>query len=564
MPKLGSLFDGSGGFPLAGILNGIKPVWASEIEPYPMRVTAARLPCMKQLGDVTKINGAEIEPVDIVTFGSPCQDLSTAGKREGIHKGQRSSLFFEAIRIIREMRIATNGRYPAFAVWENVPGAFSSNRGEDFRCVLEELAKTVEGGLSVPRPPRGTWKPAGLLVGNGFSIAWRVLDAQYWGVPQRRRRIYLVADFAGGRAGEILFERESLRGDSAEGKEARKETSEDARGSLVRSDSVECVKPSDDVVSIQGSMIDRTERSGPQGSGVKHNISFTLNTRDRHAIAFIKENEIVSIHDKATRSKGGGNTRHDDGAANGLGVRTDGIMYTIDTECRHAIAFAREQEDEQMLIYPKLFHTITATNARCVESAQQPNCVAIPTCYTQKKFGEFVDGIGTLTAENADDASRTGASIICIAHGQANAEIMDDLSPTLNCNHEQPIIVGEHDKEKCAVTYDTTQITSPSNRSNPHPGDPCYTLSAESHPPLCMIIDQARNGRKYIVRRLTPLECCRLQGFPDWWTDGVEGSDSAQYKMWGNGIALPCAVYVLERIAKAIRRSKNYEALCNG
>ena len=207
---LGSLFDGIGGFPLAGVMCGIDPVWASEIEPFPLKVTAARFPGMKQLGSVTEINGAEAEPVDIITFGSPCQDLSVAGKQLGIHDGQRSNLFFEAIRIIKEMRKADEARgrtgksiRPRFAVWENVPGAFSSNKGEDFRAVLEAFAGVMEYGLSIPRPKK--WNHAGCVVGTGWSLAWRVYDAQYWGVPQRRKRIYLVADFASERAGEILF-----------------------------------------------------------------------------------------------------------------------------------------------------------------------------------------------------------------------------------------------------------------------------------------------------------------------------------------------------------------------
>ena len=144
---LGSLFDGSGGFPLAGALAGIEPVWAAEVEPYPIAVTRSRFPMMQHLGSVTEVHGDKVQPVDVITFGSPCQDLSVAGKRAGIHDGQRSNLFFEAIRIIKEMREATNGRYPAFAVWENVPGAFSSNKGEDFRCVLENFAKINEGGV---------------------------------------------------------------------------------------------------------------------------------------------------------------------------------------------------------------------------------------------------------------------------------------------------------------------------------------------------------------------------------------------------------------------------------
>ncbi len=215
--KLGSLFDGIGGFPLAGVWDGLIPVWASEIEPFPIKVTEKHFPGMKHLGDITKINGAEIEPVDVITFGSPCQDLSLAGKRAGI-EGKRSGLFFEAIRVVREMRESTDGKYPRFAVWENVPGAFSSNDGQDFRSVLEELTES-----EIPMPKSGKWANAGMVRGNGRSAAWRCLDAQYFGVPQRRRRIFLVCDFAGQSAGEILFECEGVSGHPEESREAREE-----------------------------------------------------------------------------------------------------------------------------------------------------------------------------------------------------------------------------------------------------------------------------------------------------------------------------------------------------
>ena len=202
-----SLFDGSGSFCLGAKLCGIDPITASEIEPFPIRVTTKRLPFVKHLGDINIINGAEIEPVDIITFGSPCQDLSVAGKRDGLD-GERSSLFYEAVRIVKEMRCATDGKYPRYIVWENVPGAFSSNKGEDFRCVLESICHIKDETISVPKSDK--WRQAGNIVGDNFSIAWRVLDAQYWGVPQRRKRIFLVADFAGGGAGEVLFKSESL------------------------------------------------------------------------------------------------------------------------------------------------------------------------------------------------------------------------------------------------------------------------------------------------------------------------------------------------------------------
>lgn len=171
---------------------------------------------MKHLGDITKIHGDKIESVDCITFGSPCQDLSIAGRRAGL-AGERSGLFMEAVRIIKEMRSSTNGLYPTFAVWENVQGAFSSNGGEDFRAVLEELARVEQPDASIPRPPKGgRWNKAGAIAGNGWSLAWRQLDAQYWGVPQRRKRIALVVDFGGQRAEEILFERTSLSGNPDE------------------------------------------------------------------------------------------------------------------------------------------------------------------------------------------------------------------------------------------------------------------------------------------------------------------------------------------------------------
>ena len=209
---LGSLFDGSGGFPLGGVLCGIEPVFASEIEPFPIWVSTKRVPNMIHFGDVTKLNGAVLPPVDIITFGSPCQDMSIAGKRAGLD-GSRSNLFYEAIRIVKEMRYATNGKYPRFIVWENVPGAFSSNKGADFKAVLESVCSVKADSVSIPVPPKGKWTGAGHIdVAEGFDIAWRTVDAQYWGVPQRRRRIYLVADFSGGCAGKILFESEGLSG----------------------------------------------------------------------------------------------------------------------------------------------------------------------------------------------------------------------------------------------------------------------------------------------------------------------------------------------------------------
>lgn len=233
--RLGSLFDGAGTCPLAGMLTGFKPVWASEIAAFPISVTSRRFPRMLHLGDITKLNGSEIEPVDFITFGSPCQDLSVAGKRAGL-QGNRSGLFMEAVRIIKEMRGATNGRYPQIVMWENVPGAFSSHGGEDFRIVLEELCKIKRSNTVIPRPSgkENRWRDSGLIMGDGFSIAWRVLDAQFWGVPQRRRRIFLVADFGGQCAGQILFESKGLSRNFSTIRKAWESFSPSAEGSVDR------------------------------------------------------------------------------------------------------------------------------------------------------------------------------------------------------------------------------------------------------------------------------------------------------------------------------------------
>ena len=408
---LGSLFDGSGTCPLAARLCGMTPIWASEIEPYPIRVTKKNFPGMRHLGDVTKVNGAEIEPVDVITFGSPCQDLSVAGAQKGLTEGKRSSLFFEAIRIITEMREATNGKYPRYAVWENVPGAFSSNSGRDFLEVLRAFVRAAGGnGADVPEPARRgrsdklIWRHAGCIVGDGFSIAWRVLDAQYWGVPQRRKRIFLVCDFAGGRAGEILFKREGLPGDFEAGRKAGQENPGDAVGSA---------------------------------------------GRDYRAF------DITGATSNSMKSP------------------------TVDS-CFRERSVARTLD----------------TWVDTPECNQGGNVVVV---YDARGNG---DGkiVPTLTGDH--ESRVTDYTALCVGNGQLNQMDMSDKAGALNCMHDQQAV---------------------------------------------MVL--LKKLWRYIVRRLTPLECCRLQGFPDWWEDGVEGSDSARYKMWGNGMALPCVLYVMEGIA---------------
>jgi DNA (cytosine-5)-methyltransferase 1 len=221
---LGSLFDGIGGWLDAGIRAGIKPIWASEIEPFPCAVTAHHYPDVKQVGDITKIDVDKLEPVDIICAGSPCQDLSIAGKREGL-AGERSGLFRKAVDIVHRLRNRTGS--PRFFIWENVPGAFSSNKGFDFKAVLEEITKT-----EIPMPRDNKWAEAGMVEWGGTSsLAWRTLDAQYWGVPQRRKRIFLIADFDGFTAGEILFVEQGVPRNSAESRKTREGTSTTDEGS---------------------------------------------------------------------------------------------------------------------------------------------------------------------------------------------------------------------------------------------------------------------------------------------------------------------------------------------
>ena len=229
---MGSLFDGIGGFPLAAVHAGIEPLWASEIEPFPIAVTKHRFPNMLHVGDVTKLDGTKLPPVDIICGGSPCQDLSVAGNRAGL-AGARSGLFMEQIRIVKEMRNADRlpGRAdyavrPRFCVWENVPGAFSSAKGKDFQAVLEEFLHVEEPSLDVVGPPSGRWEYAGAILGVRSCVAWVTWDAQYFGVPQRRKRIFLVADFAGYSPLQILFDQDRLLGNPAAGKGTREASAE--------------------------------------------------------------------------------------------------------------------------------------------------------------------------------------------------------------------------------------------------------------------------------------------------------------------------------------------------
>lgn len=620
---LGSLFDGSGGFPLAGALAGIEPVWAAEVEPYPIAVTRSRFPKMQHLGSVTGVHGDKVQPVDVITFGSPCQDLSVAGKRAGIHDGQRSNLFFEAIRIIKEMREATNGRYPTFAVWENVPGAFSSNKGEDFRCVLENFTKINERGYTVPRPANGKWMGAGEIVGDGFSVAWRVLDAQYWGVPQRRRRIYLVADFAGGRAGKILFERESLRGHPAQGGAPGQGAAADAPGSTGGSRGIACLNPWD----CQSKRIYQPEGVYPtlpamDGGGANNQaVLYALDSMSSnsmkssnphsgfHAETIAKTLQAGGVDPTCNQGgnvivepvyalQGNGIDRAETAGCNGRGWRKD-VCYTLNTIDRPAICFKAGQSAEARSIgasekvtptlgtcgnsvpsvcYPQVARTLTAEAdaSPCIDRGQNFVCLQ-NTGYGWWNQGDIAE---TLRTPAGGDSTKANLVVECYdARGNGDG---------IHC----PTLTGDH--ENRVTDYKALYIGH---------GEPnSITMAEQANTPTCMHDQQAvltsdKPPRRFIVRRLTPMECCRLQGFPDGWGvpdekktmtpqevcfwarvrnthAEVNGkarnqysekqiitwysklhTDSAEYKMWGNGIALPCAEFVLEGVAERLKEA---------
>ena len=350
---LGSFFDGIGGWLLAARHAGVTPVWASEIEPFPCSVTARNFPEVKQLGDITQIDPDTLTPVDIICAGSPCQDLSIAGKRKGLD-GERSSLFKTAISIFHQIRERT-GR-PRFFVWENVPGAFSSNKGLDFRAVLEEIGQT-----EIPMPPNGKWANAGMVELPQCQIAWRVLDAQYWGVPQRRRRIFLVADFAadGRCAGEILFEPEGMSGDPATGEGARegvaRGTADGTRIAVYdiqhRDDVIRPVKdgkiptltarmgtgghnvPIVNAYCIAGNTIDRKIENGGNGKGVLAETAYTLNTIDRHAVAEIYGAKSYSEYERGKVAALRASGRNYGGGSENLALSYSIVRRLTPTEC---------------------------------------------------------------------------------------------------------------------------------------------------------------------------------------------------------------------------------------
>ena len=584
---LGSLFDGSGGFPLGGLLAGITPVWSSEIEPFPVRVTTKRFPHMKHYGDISVLNGAELPPVDIITFGSPCQDMSVAGKRSGLD-GSRSSLFYEAIRIIKEMRGATDGKYPRYIVWENVPGAFSSNKGQDFRAVLEEVCKVKDAEVSVPFP--GKWENAGRIMGNGYSVAWRQFDAQFWGVPQRRKRIYLVADFAGGGAGKILFESEGLSGYSAEGfRSWQTAAGASAEGSGETGGfSVDGYNSSvDEVAATLGVNCGvSTGRNGvmvlnDQGGSrmdVTEDMTCTLRAESHHP-PLVFEN-----HSQDSRYTGPQDTVQTILSTFGTGGNNQ--PFVLETPKTLKIRSGCEGGGKGALIQDDLSATLGCNNDQ--------------TLFVPKAYGICSKGSNSMMSDNPHSGFYEADTSRCLdANGGDPSCNQGGIAVVaIEGNGSRPSHRGDGYKETDAMyTLNATEqhgvaySSSKASFFTSAEKELANTLVATDYkdPPIVNDEDDA----DYIVRRLTPTECARLQGFPDWWCDDLATqeptqadidywrevfethrkvmgtsskpksesqiikwlkdphSDSAEYKMWGNGVALPNVFFVLSGIVWA-------------
>ena len=520
---LGSLFSGSGGFELGGLLAGIQPKWASEIEPFPIRVTTKRLPAVKHLGDIHDIDGGKIEPVDIITFGSPCTDLSIAGKRAGL-SGRQSCLFHEAVRIIKEMRCATNGKSPRFIVWENVTGAFSSSAGRDFQSVLTEIVRIKElQAPEVPLPEKGAWPYADLLLGDGWSLAYRVMDAQGWGVPQRRRRIYLVADFGGACAGQILFDTESVLGHLAPR-----------------------------FASWQGIAGELADGTGAAGERLSAGFS-TEHSAKSYSIGYAEEKSPTL---RAGRVPAALFESH------GADARYEGPLEICPTVLRH---YGTGGNNQPLVMKDVQAYGISSFQSNAMKS-DNPHS-------------------GIYETETARTVDKNGGNPSCCQGGVAVVSIQGSMIGRQEKNGPQ----GSGIAENVSFTLNTADrhaVYAMTTGCHSHfAKEKCPTLMARDFKDPMVV-----NQPVYAVRRLTPTECGRLQGFPDgwcaelgtdeptedemsFWRDVFETyrkamgtakkpktdnqirkwlknphSDAAEYKMWGNGVALPCVFYVLSGI----------------
>ena len=514
---------------------------------------------MKHLGDITKIHGDQIEPVDCITFGSPCQDLSMAGKRLGFD-GNRSVLFLDAARIIKEMRTATNGMYPTFAVWENVPGAFSSNGGEDFRTVLEELARIAQPDISIPRPSNrgGRWSKAGAIAGNGWSLAWRQLDAQHWGVPQRRKRIALVVDFGGQRAPEILFERTSLSGNPDESIPTWKSVAGLAKNCAAGNDRVVGAgyfcngdgKAGCGRAEADGKGKGKTEE---RASGDKCCEAAAYSLKIRSGCAGGGKGALVQTEKVGTLSTLQDQTlfqpvyclagniidRSETAGANGLGVK-ENQSYTLNTIDRPAVAYS-----------------INSLASNSMKSANPHSG------FNETNVSRTLDCSDQNPAKNQGGLVIVQASVFD-ARGNGDGKIV----PTITGSHESNIT----DYTAIAIERQTFNEQSFSHYKE---SDKCSTLKAKSgnigNGSECLI---AEKTIRWIVRRLTPVECERLQGFSDGYTDIGDWTDSngkkhkyadsPRYKALGNSIALPQWFWLVQKMRPYLKEKPTLGSLFDG
>ena len=578
---LGSLFDGIGGFPYAASFFGIKTLWASEIMSHAISVTKRHFPEMEHVGDITALDGAKLLPVDIITFGSPCQGLSLAGRRLGL-ADERSGLFSEAIRIIDEMRIATNGQYPRYAVWENVPGAISSSSGLDFQAVLEAFAKT-----EVPIPRSGKWANAGMVRSNGIDLAWCVYNAQYFGVPQRRRRVFLVCDFGGGSAGEVLFVAKSLSGyfaaRGAQGQDPAADAARGADGAGVP----ECLTPWD----TQQSRIFTEDGLSPTlagadggggrnpgglvfaaflgGAGAKaRSIGYSETTsptlkgepcgfsspcvavlNDQGGDSFSVEKTELS---PTLRSETHGNlpiVAHPETPAVTMRLREGCEGGGKGPLLQHEISGTLATGNDQYLFIPQAVG-VHVNQVGEVHTADTAYSLATNGNATGRNAPLVAHPAicGTLVASGAGmnrPAGLASETDLCVAYClQGNMIGRQD--------HNGPKGNGVNEEVSFTLnTVDVAAVTAVDCRNLCETEELSGTLQAKTQGYSLNYQNPVRSG--YIVRRLLPVECELLQGYPPGWTefghDGKEISDTRRYQMLGNSVAVPCVAYILLGIA---------------
>ncbi len=671
---LGSLFDGIGGFPYAASFYGIRALWASEIVPECVSVTKKHFPDMEHVGDITRLDGHTLPPVDIITFGSPCQDLSVAsGKRLGL-AGERSGLFLEAVRIIREMQEATNYEYPKFALWENVPGALSSSGRRDFKAVLEAFTET-----EVPMPGSGQWANAGMVRGRGVDLAWCVYDAQHFGTAQRRRRIFLIADFRGERAGEILFVPKSLQGYFEAGGTPRQGLAAYAQNGTGAAGGELSGRP----LLVYENHSQDTRYKGPLDVAPTVSATYGMGGNNQPFV-------VKGSGDDTLNGQGGSpsDSDGDTGAGNAIpaismrircGCEGGGKGPLLQIEKSGTLATG----NDQYLFVPQGAVEILndqGGDSLCVEKggvsptlrSQTHGNLPITAYAIQGSMIGRADGNGPQGDGINENVSFTLNTIdrhavcmetapVCMATGQANAEVMEDRSPTLVAGHEQPIVThpqiagtlcasgaglsrpaGQgNELDFCVVSagfkhkassqagslgyqeetaptllagqqgavmkayvigaYHSGGMLSDNPKSGFYETDTSRTLDLNGGNPSCnqggvAIVEETdgaeaaavdcRNLREteevsgtllakaatggyslnyqnpvrtgLCVRRLTPTEAERLQGYPDGWTEyGVDGrpvSDTKRYQMLGNSVAVPCVAYIMQGIRDAVSR----------